>query len=224
MDCGLVSLWSLGIGDGETDLTTSPIIDGTIKALEPNKKNALDYSRPFDKHKDTHSKEIERLTIQIEADLRRLGQFQGQSQSTRRNLKSLLVNLYVHWSIDPKLYTGISFSSTTYKAKSRYNALGISNRIIAITKGLIKIGYLAHHRGFYNRDVPELSRNSRIRPKQKLTNHFKRIKKSEYVQITRPENEETIVLRGYDPATNTKPTIEYEDSKVPQAVPKMRAN
>ena len=184
----------------------------------------LEYSRPLDRHKDSSSPEVNKLVMRIESDIRKHADYKGEVAPTRRNLMLLLLNLYVNWQDDPELYTGISFDKSKYKAKSRYNSLAISARIIPITEGLVSIGYLERHRGFYKKENPEVSRRTRIRPKAKLKRLFKGIDNTGGLLITRPDEEEIIELRTYDPQTKKKPQIEYSDSEVPEYVTTMRNN
>ncbi len=186
---------------------------------------SLDHSLPLDRHKDSSSRDIERLVTFLDAELRKKAGFNGVRNAARRNLKVLLLNLYVHWRLDPALYTGISFNVASYKAKSRYNVLRISKLIIPIAKGLDHLGYVEHHIGFYSHDAPHHSRNSRIRPTAKLIALFRREAGSFNLNaVTRPEEEEIIILRQLDDDTGQKVAIEYDDTTVPVCVATFRTD
>jgi len=187
----------------------------------------LDHCLPLDRHKESSSKDIERLVVFLEAEIRKHVGYEGGVATARGNIKVLILNLFHHWQFDPELFTGISRNVNSYEVNSQYNALRITKRIIEIADALKVedgLGYLDYYPGYRHREIPKLSRNSRIRPTQKLIDLFKeRLSSPGSVVITRPTNEEVIYLRRRDPDTGQKTNIPYKDSDAP-AISVMRSN
>ena len=66
---------------------------------------------------------------------------------TKVHFKTLLLDLYVSWMTDPNMYLGISMSKSVWRANSRYNALHLSFRMVAIIKELEMLDILKVHKG-----------------------------------------------------------------------------
>ena len=95
-------------------------------------------SRPLDVHRWSDYPEVNRLVDQLMAD-----QFADFThKKTRNHVKVLLLDLFVCWLEDPEKLLGVGLSNRSYKARSRYNALHISNLSLLNSKGeLTRVGY-----------------------------------------------------------------------------------
>ena len=65
----------------------------------------------------------------------------------KKQLKVLLLDLYVAWLSDPTLLVGIGLSKSAYKAKSRYNELHISFELVNIVHLAVGVGLIDYHYG-----------------------------------------------------------------------------
>jgi hypothetical protein len=130
-------------------------------------------------------------------------------------LRVLLLDLYVRWLKDPNLATGFNKATRHYKPNSRYNGLYINRKIIAVEKALGDQGYLEVLSHYNDRTGTGRSYITRIRPSERLTDHFRRLT-IDLHDIDKHHNEECIILRQkfYDEEDNRSTTIdiEYEDN------------
>lgn len=124
----------------------------------------------------------------------------------RKQLRVVILDLYVAWLDDPRLSIGVSMSSNSYNTGSRYNALHISKKIIPIIEELHKAGVIDLAKGSYAGPGAKSNRNTRIRASAKLQDWFAKAQ-FDRDDIGRAEGEEIIVLKNND----NKP-IEYEDT------------
>jgi len=91
----------------------------------------------------------------------------------KRQLKVLLLDLYVAWLDDPTLCIGINRNNNAYAVNSRYNALHISRKIVDVVDVLAGTGYLGYRHGSHDRTNNGIfSRTSRIRPSLQLQDKF----------------------------------------------------
>lgn len=116
----------------------------------------------------------------------------------KRQLKVLLLDLYVAWLDDPTLSVGINFNNNAYTVNSRYNALRISRKIGDVSKLLIQSGYLDFARWSNPRQNQNLpSRTSRIRPSLQLQDKFTELSLSP-LGIAHNYLQETVILTDYE--------------------------
>ena len=129
------------------------------------------------------------------------------SKSKKRNsfkadLKVLLLDLYVSWQENPEQTIGVGMSNSFYKKSSRYNALHISYKLIAIVHKLRAAKLIGFKEG------SEWSRKvSRIWPNKKLIKLFEQAKFG-LEDIHPTPDRECIILRD-----SKKNDIEYEDTE-----------
>ncbi|MBM1690701.1 hypothetical protein [Sulfitobacter geojensis] len=110
------------------------------------------------------------------------------------------------WKEDPDLSIGVSMSSNAWQAKSRYNALHISKKIVPIVttlhdEGLIDLAKHSHHGPGDSRN-----RTTRIRAAEPLRKLFRKAKFNRD-DIGRAEGEEVIILKN-----SKNKQIEYDDN------------
>ena len=161
-----------------------------------------EHSKPLDVHRWSDHPEINKLVDElwfqvIQPALGGKSNNKGKSDP-KRQLKVLLLDLYVAWLDDPSLSVGINFNNNAYNVNSRYNALHISRKIGDVSKLLIQAGYLDYARWSNPRKNQNLpSRTSRIRPSLQLQDKF-----SELVllllDIEHSYLQETVILTDYE--------------------------
>ena len=159
------------------------------------------HSKPLDVHRWSEHPEINKLVddLWITVVEPALG---GRSNNTglsgpKKQLKVLLLDLYVAWLEDPNLCVGINRNNNAYSVNSRYNALHISRKIVDIVDVLVMEEYLDFLQGSYDRQGnAEFNRTSRIRPTLKLQDQFTQLTISEY-DIDHHHQEETVILTDY---------------------------
>ena len=98
-------------------------------------------------------------------------------------LRVLLLDLYVRWLTDPNLATGFHKHPRNYKPNSRYNALYINRKIIAVERLLEEYGYLGVLNHYNDKSGAGPSFSTRIRPSQKLVEYFNGICRWDKVTI-----------------------------------------
>ena len=110
-----------------------------------------DHSKPLDVHGWSEHPELNRLVDELWSTVVEpaLG---GRSNNTglsgpKKQLKVLLLDLYVAWLEDPTLCVGISRNNNSYSVNSRYNALHISRKIVDIVDVLVTEEYLDYLHG-----------------------------------------------------------------------------
>ena len=177
------------------------------------------YSEPLDVHVWSHHPEIRELTNTLYDELS-IGRLESKSNnkgkiSLKGMLRVLLLDLYVRWLKDPNLSTGFNKAVRHYKPNSRYNGLHINRKIIAVESALEDQGYLEVLPHYNDRTGAGRSYTTRIRPSERLTDHFRRLT-IELHDIDKHHKEECIILRQkfYDEEDNRSTTIdiEYKDN------------
>jgi hypothetical protein len=128
-----------------------------------------------------------------------------QIPKTKKNLKVLLLDLYVAWREGWK-YLAMFRDSNRYKAKSRYNALKISRMIIDIVDRLEEVGLVQIHNGYFIHETGE-AYVSRVEALPNLKERFVDARFPDLV-ITNDEKRECIILRD-----KNKQTVDYIDNK-----------
>ncbi|MFT7594250.1 MAG: hypothetical protein ACI8R4_001569, partial [Paracoccaceae bacterium] len=124
----------------------------------------------------------------------------------RKQLRVLILDLYVAWLEDPELSIGVSMSANTWKTNSRYNALHLSKKLVPIIQSLHKAGLIDLAKGSYTAPGSKGNRNTRIRASEAMQGWFTQAK-FQREDIGRAEGEEVIILK--DDKNNQ---IEYEDT------------
>ena len=179
--------------------------------------NDIENSRPFDVHVWSDYPEFNQLINKLwvkyfpleDGIVRR-----GPVPKTIRKVhfKTLLLDLYVSWMSDPNMYLGIFMAKSAWKPNSRYNALHLSFRMVAIIKKLEAVGLIE----------VELGREgilTRIRATRQLQLLFRDLK-FPISEVTFGYMEETIILRAAPEKSNKKNArkskkkldIEYDDT------------
>ncbi|MFY0620054.1 hypothetical protein, partial [Shimia sp.] len=124
----------------------------------------------------------------------------------RKQLRVIILDLYVAWLDDPDLCVGVSMDVNAWKTGSRYNALHISKKIIPIIKSLRDKRLVAFSPGSYTNPGAETNRTTRIRASKLLQEYFANAK-FDVEDIGRAEGTEIIVLKK-DKYTR----LEYKDT------------
>ena len=137
------------------------------------------FSEVLDVHTWSDHPEIRALTNLIYDELG-CGELQSRSNnrsniSVKNMLRVLLLDLYVRWLTDPNLATGFHKHPRNYKPNSRYNALYINRKIIAVEGLLEEHGYVDVLQFYHNRGGAGPSFSTRIRPSHKLVEHFNKL-------------------------------------------------
>ena len=124
----------------------------------------------------------------------------------RKQLRVLILDLYVAWLDDPELSIGVPMSVNAWKTNSRYNALHLSKKLIPIINALDEAGLIDLAKGSYTEPGSKGNRNTRIRASIKMQGWFAKAK-FEREDIGRAEGEEVIVLKD-----DKNSQIEYTDT------------
>lgn len=188
--------------------------------IDPN------HSKPLDVHKWSDHPEINKLVDElwlqvVEPALGGKSNNKGKS-NPKRQLKVLLMDLYVAWMDDPTLCIGVNRNSNAYKVDTRYNALHISRKIVSLIDVLVEANYLNYVHGSHDRvNNGRFSRTSRIRPSLRLQDKFTELSLSPF-DVTHNYLQETVILTDYetdDEGNYTKSNgrkkrqyIEYDDT------------
>lgn len=117
--------------------------------------------------------------------------------SFRHQLRVLILDLYVAWLEDPTLSVAVSMSQNDWQTWSRYNALGISKKIIKLIHALEKAGMIDVAKGSYSGPTVWCNRTTRIRAAKPLQTMFLKAGTSRD-DIHQDKNQECIVLKASD--------------------------
>jgi hypothetical protein len=130
---------------------------GNTLQLDPSHKpklpEELEHSRPLDVHKWSDFKHVNGFIDLIwdeffSSSYPVSAKAGNRSKSSpKKQLKVLLLDLYVAWLSDPTLLVGIGLSKSAYKAKSRYNELHISFELVTIVHLAVGVGLIDYHYG-----------------------------------------------------------------------------
>ena len=194
-----------------------------------NDKIDPDHSKPLDVHTWSDHPEINKLVDDlwlqvVEPALGGKSNNKGKS-NPKRQLKVLLIDLYVAWLDDPTLCIGVNRNSNAYKVDTRYNALHISRKIVSLIDVLVEANYLDYLHGSHDRvNDGMFSRTSRIRPSLQLQDKFSGLVLSP-LGIDHNYLQETVILTDYETDEEGNYTksncrkkrhyIEYEDTDFP---------
>lgn len=117
----------------------------------------------------------------------------GSKKNVKKNLKVLLLNLYVAWTADPLLKIAVSHDNNSFKAKTRYNELYISKIILRIIDELKNLGFIDKAKGFHDPQT-KVGYVTRIWSEERLTKLFKEARFSQFM-IRYSDDTEMVVLR-----------------------------
>ncbi len=169
------------------------------------------HSRPLDVHRWSDHPEVKSLVDKIwdeyvEETVPEKGPGRKPKLAYRKQLRVIILDLYVAWLDDPDLCIGVSMDFNAWKTGSRYNALHISNKIVPIIKSLRDKGLVAFSLGSYTNPGAKSNRTTRIRASKLLQGYFASAK-FEVEDIGRAARQEVIVLKK-DKYTR----LEYKDT------------
>jgi hypothetical protein len=187
----------------ESDLTKSITVEESENLTSRN----IDHSLPLDVHRWSEHPEVHSLIDYLwdsyfsDFDPDTGGPGRRPLSHPKRQLKVLILDLFVAWKTDPELSIGISMSNRGYVANSRYNALHISPVIIQLV-------HRAHESGLFGlwRGDQAWQRNTRIWAAEPLQALFAKAKFG-ITDIIRHRDQETIVLNDAE----GRP-MEYDDT------------
>jgi hypothetical protein len=161
----------------------------------------FDNSSPFRQNLYSEHPDFEALTDELRQSL-----FTDVRQETAtKNIKALILNLFLVWSEDEGACVAIGKTKSAYRAKSRYNPNKVSLKTIDIVDGLISSEWLGHQPGFFDRTT-QIGRQTRIWPAQNLVARFRQMECGPNDIFIHPETE-MVILRNGD-----KDNIEYDDT------------
>nr|WP_309503389.1 hypothetical protein [uncultured Roseovarius sp.] len=221
----------------EGDLIREPRVRGLVLplvlALSASKKNPLvlrplrmaviddpQHSRPIDVHRWSDHPEVKALVEGIweqylpleiagEPGEKRTGP--KPKTSFKKQLRVLILDLYLAWLEDPELSIGVSMSVNAWNTNSRYNALHLSKKLVPIINALHAAGLLDVAKGSHAGPGARGNRTTRIRASEDLQAMFREAK---FVRddVTRFEGAEIIILRDAKDANKVGKEVEYEDT------------
>lgn len=171
------------------------------------KSHKLSHSKKLDVHTWSDHPEVNKFINPIYEKY-----FSGREvRSRRQHVKVLLLDLYVTWVQDSNLRITFSRNKSSYKAKSRYNELHISQTMIELVDKLVEAGLIEQHKGFY---VPKkfFGRETRISATPKLIDLFKEAKFSIFDVGNHP-NRLSVILRDKDADDEKAIDVEYEPNE-----------
>ena len=172
--------------------------------------NNLNHSRPLDVHVWSDYPKINHIVNALWNSCFNNNAISNRGpklKATKKaQLKTLLIDLYVCWSSDPKMYLAVHMSKSGWKANSRYNALHLSSQTIGIIRRLVALDFLEFHKGYEGK-------LSRIRPHERLKILFRNINLP-LSAISFHHTQEVIELRGDADTNNSsrKPKLEYPET------------
>ncbi len=178
------------------------------------------HSRPIDVHRWSDHPEVKALVEEIwEGYLPpKITGTGGKNRpgpkpktSHKKQLRVVILDLYVAWLDDPELCIGVSMDVSAWKTNSRYNALHLSKKLIPIINALGDAGLLDIAKGSYAGRGNKGNRTTRIRASEELQTMFEGAK---FVRddVTRFEGEEIIILRDAKEANRVGKPVEYTDT------------
>jgi hypothetical protein len=190
-------------------------VDALIEELPTKSIEDPWYSRPIDIHRTSAHPSIDRMVEIVWeahfADWEVAGRPGPKPKlSFKSQLTLVLLDLYVAWLEDPKLSIGVAMSANAWDTSSRYNALGISKRIIPIIQRLAEVGLVDLAKGSYSGPWGLGNRTTRIRASAALRELFggTRVARDDIVRV---DTEECIVLKAGEPGKNAK-LVDFEDT------------
>jgi len=190
--------------------------DGWGNSRSSNFSRNLDFSRPLDVHRWSDHPEahalIARVYEQCFADLRPNIRRPGKRPlgDPNRQLKVLLLDLYLAWANDPNLSVGVQMSKRGYRAGSRYNALHISPVMIELVHRAHRVGLIGLWKGNeYSKRV------TRIWAAEPLLKLFREASFGVHDIITHPDRETVILSPDKEDKITLRGVnryVEYDDT------------
>ena len=188
-----------------------------------DKSAKLKHSKPLKDSLWSEFEEVDILVSKVLKEIRSALKLERFNKTKyKRNLKVLLLNLFVTYSVSPKMYLAVARGFGDYSS-SRYNSNNIGYKVlIRLVDSLSKLGYIEYHRGHFDTFTASGHR-SRIKTKTKLIKHFESSMIST-AMITMDNNEETIILRKAKDKSSKSKKKELADYIDTDETNKMRSN
>jgi len=188
-----------------------------------DKSAKLKHSKPFKDSLWSEFEEVDSLVSKVLEEIQSKLQLERFNKTKyKSNLKVLLINLFVTYSVSSKMYLAVSRTSGDYSNK-RYNSKNIGFKVFKnVFDALTSLKYIEYHRGYFN-NFTATGQRSRIRANAKLIKCFKSYNIST-AMITHDKDEETIILRkAKDKSSKNKKkeSVSYIDT---DETIKMRSN
>lgn len=168
----------------------------------------IEHSRPLNVHRWSDHPEVRLLTDQVwERYFKEAMEPRAKSPGKRplahskKQLRVLLLDLYVAWVTDPELSIGVSMSMRGYVAGSRYNELHISSVMIDLIRRAVEVGLIGFWRGSEG-----AGRVSRIWPSPLLVELFRNARFG-ILDVGWEGDRECIILNN-----SSRKAIEYADT------------
>jgi hypothetical protein len=146
--------------------------------VHPTKnKEELRHSRLLDMHKACYYRDVWDLRDKIYDEYLRPLSI-NSSNSVKRHLQKILVDVYHALLYDPDLCIAVSFNNNNYVLNQRYNKIHITPKTTDVMRDLIKLGFLHHHPGMPARNgyTSGPSFLSRVWPSDLLISLLKEVK------------------------------------------------
>lgn len=194
------------------------------------------FSRVLDVHRWSDHPEIKSLTEEVwltfsDEECRRLLASSNRKplSDAKKQMRVLLVDLYVAWLDDPLLWVAVARGNGAYSPKSRHNALHISKTIVEVVDVLLAHDFLDCSPFYHDREGGgRSSRTSRYRASAKMQAMFRDLAVSLY-DIDHHAGEEVVILSDFmtdDQGAFIRSTggkkkrtfIEYKDEDHPPVV------
>lgn len=194
------------------------------------------FSRVLDVHRWSDHPEIKDLTEKVWLAFSDDERLQLQARANRKplsdakkQLRVLLLDLYVAWLDDPFLWVAVARGNGDYTPTSRYNALHISKKIVGVIDALLADGFLDHSPFYHDRRTGgRSSRTSRYKASTKLQAMFRDLTVSLY-DVDHHADEEVVVLSDFvtddqgafirsNGGKKKRTFIEYKDEDHPPVV------
>jgi len=188
-----------------------------------DKSARLKHSKPLKDSLWSEFEEVDNLVSAVLKEIKSALKVERFNKTKyKSNLKVLLLNLFVTYSVSPKMYLAVARGFGDYST-SRYNSNNIGYKVfVRLVDSLSELGYIEYHRGHFDTFTASGHR-SRIRANTKLIRHFESSAIST-AMITMDKDEETIILRKSKEESlniNKKDLVHYIDT---DETNKMRGN
>ena len=131
--------------------------------------------------------------------------------SFKQQFRALILDLYVAWKTDPELSIGVPMSANGWNTHSRYNAIGLSKKMIPIIDRAHRAGLIDRAPGSYSGPYGLGNRNTRIRAAELLREVFGQVT-FEREDIGRHPEQECVILK------DGEQQLEYEDTDETRAM------
>ncbi len=157
------------------------------------------YSRPLDVHKMSEAPEAKVIVDKLLPEVIP-SEVEGKVRKRYREaLKMIVLNLYLAWKDDPKLWVAYQRNKSAYTVGKRYQKFFLKyTQTIGTVDGLIRYGYIENKMGFHNPQTG-FGRVSRMRATAKLWALFiqtpipKKRMKSQAPEIVLKDHEKKVI-------------------------------